>query len=233
MMPRTQTTGAVLLLVLAAATHSVSAQSLHDDFEFWVPTEQYGSAQLSSDQHHSGIQSLKLASTGGGQRYIYLTHAFPQATKGTLSVWFYDTAPGLQTLYSSIYAFDSATPFNAFKVGVADWNGSNYIWYGPGLSETPTSVTRTLGWHHFVLRVAASGFEAVIDNVVVGTVAGDFTFDTVQLILSGPVWRPDATFYFDDFTFIESLPLPGPPGPGPSARPRTGGGGDARRRFPQ
>ncbi|MEZ5291739.1 MAG: hypothetical protein R2745_11690 [Vicinamibacterales bacterium] len=221
-MRKMSTTVAVCLLVLAGAV-AVSAQSAYDDFEFWVPTEQNGTARLSSDESHSGLQSLKLSSTPGGQRYIYLTHVFPQGTRGTMSVWFYDTAPGQQTLYSSITAYNTATS-EAFQVGVADWSGSNYVWYGPGLGQTQSSVARSLGWHQFVLRIIPTGYEALVDNVVVGTVAGDYTFDGVQLIVSGPDWRPDASYYFDDFSFVEYIPGPQVPIPAPLTTPRPPGG---------
>jgi len=99
-------------------------------------------------------------------------------------------------------------------VNVADWNPSNYVWVGPGGSEAATSVARSPGWHEFKLRVEAVGFDALIDGVVVGSVAGDFTFDSVRLLLSGPAFRPDATFYFDDFNFTPFFL--GPPSPPPT-----------------
>ena len=94
-------------------------------------------------------------------------------------------------------------------MNVADWNPSYYVWGGPGVGETSTSVARTLGWHKFELRVTAVDFTALIDNIVVGSVLGNYTFDTYRLLLSGPGFRPDAVFYFDDFTFedgSETLP---------------------------
>jgi len=189
-----------------------------DDFELnWAANQQYGSVGLSTDTSHSGLLSLKLTSTGGGQRDVWLRHQFPQSTLGTLSVWFYDTAPGSQTLYSGLYAADSTDPAMTFSVHVADWAPSTYVWSGPGMGETPTTVARALGWHQFTLRVTAAGFNAFIDQTLVGSIAGSFTFDTVRLVLSGPVWRPNATYYFDQFSFIPAA-LP-PPDPATAGRP--------------
>jgi hypothetical protein len=176
-----------------------------DEFElnsFWSIHEQNGSVGLSSEVSHSGDLSLKLMSTPGGQREVWLAHVFPTARKGTLSVWFYDTPAGTSTLYAGLYADDTANPTNDFAVNVADWNPSHYVWHGPGVSETPTSVPRTNGWHEFRLVVSTTGFDALIDGTVVGTIPGDFVFDRIRLLLSGPASAPDATFFFDDFKFL-------------------------------
>jgi hypothetical protein len=150
----------VCLCLLAALARPAVAQQFSDNFEldpFWSVFQQNGSIELSSAVSHSGIESVKLTSISGGQRNIWITHTFPPATRGTLSVWFYDTTPGVATLYSGLYAFDSGQPSNYFSVNVADWSASNYIWAGPGVNETPTSVLRTPGWHEFKLQVTAIG----------------------------------------------------------------------------
>jgi hypothetical protein len=175
-----------------------------DDFEFkpmWTITAQNGSVGLSSDRAHSGATAAVLSSRSGGQRNIWLEHAFPAPKKGTLSVWFLDTAPGFSTLYSGLYAFNLLKPTEQFSVNVADWNPTTYVWSGPGIGETATSVPRTLGWHEFKLEVTPTEFNAYIDGIVVGSVSGDFAFDSVRLLLQGPGSRPDATFYFDDFQY--------------------------------
>ena len=151
-----------------------------------------------------------MTSTSGGQRNIWLSHTFPQPTKGTLSVWFYDTAPGQYTLYAGLYAYDSTdSNTNNFSLDVADWNPSNYVWYGPpNPSPAATSVSRTLGWHEFTIRVTSTGFDALIDQASVGSASGDFAFDTVMLLVSGPGGAPNCTFYFDDFRFTPPVTVP-------------------------
>src|SRR5690349_24329307 len=99
----------VLVFVCFSAPIVASAQSAYsDDFEattvnaFWTSTmQQNGTVALSTDQNYtsSGIRSIKFASASGGQREMHLTHTFSAPTKGTFSVWYYDYAPGQQTLY--------------------------------------------------------------------------------------------------------------------------------------
>lgn len=191
----------VALLATVAPARPARAQS--DGFEFkpvWTITAENGSVGLSSDQSHRGATAAVLSSRSGGQRNIWLEHTYPAPRKGILSVWFNDTAAGTSTLYSGLYASNSATG-EEFAVNVADWNPTTYVWHGPGVGETATAVTRSNGWHEFKLEVTATGFDASIDGVVVGSVPGDFAFDTVHLLLQGPGARPNATFYFDDFRY--------------------------------
>jgi hypothetical protein len=179
-----------------------NAQSFFDDFEsptlssFWATTEENGDVQLSSVQSVSGAQSVSLTATGSGQHNVWISHVFSESTRGTLSARFYDTGPGL---YAGLYANDLTNSANDFAVNVADWNASKFIWHGPGVSETPTAVNRTRGWHDLELRITTNGFEALIDDAVVGSVAGNFAFNRVMLLVSGP--SGNATFYFDDFSF--------------------------------
>jgi hypothetical protein len=188
---------------------AAEAQSFSDDFEaatldpFWSVVQQNGSLGLSMDVSQSGFQSVKLTGTGGGQVNVWLTHTFPQSMQGAVSVWFYDTAPGI---YAGLYAFDSTNPGYGYSLNVADWNPSTYVWYGGAMSATPTSAPRSVGWHKFELQITAAGFNALIDDVVVGTLPGNFTFDQVTLLVSGP--GETGTFYFDDFRFIPPLSVP-------------------------
>jgi hypothetical protein len=192
---------------ILASPHSAQAQRRFSDaFElhrFWTIFEQNGSVALSSDVSRSGRLALKMASRSGGQRYIWVTHAFRKPVKGSVSVWIYDTPAGRETLYAGLFA-NYADPRGGFGVNVADWNPTHYVWGGPGVSETSTSVPRSVGWHEFKLRVTSSGFDALIDGIVVGSIPGEFKISDVRLQVSGPVWRPDAAFYFDDFQFTRS-----------------------------
>lgn len=91
-----------------------SGQSYCDDFEgktinsFWTVKQGYGSVMLSSGQSHSGAQSVKLGATSGGYKEIRMSHALADVTKGAVSVWFYDTAPGAQTLYAQLILYNRA-----------------------------------------------------------------------------------------------------------------------------
>jgi hypothetical protein len=191
-------------LSLVVPMHSADAQNAFTDGfnlkPFWTIVEQNGKLALVSDVTHAGNLALRLTSASGGQRYIWVAHTFPTPKKGTVSVWFYDTGAGTETLYAGIYAnYDDSR--GGPSLNVADWNATHYVWAGPGVGETPTSVARTNGWHEFKLELTPTAFNAYIDRVLVGSIPGDFSFNNVRLQLSGPFWRPNATFYFDDFRF--------------------------------
>jgi WD40 repeat protein len=97
----------------ACITRPGADQGFCDDVEdvrlnpFWYVRERYGAMELSTEQRHSGIQSMKLASMGGGQRDIIVGHRFDTATKGAISAWLYDTAPDRQTLYATLGAINN------------------------------------------------------------------------------------------------------------------------------
>jgi hypothetical protein len=61
-----------------------------------------------------------------------------------------------------------------------------------------TNISRTLGWHAFSISWDSRGTTLSIDDQQVFARAGTFNFDTIRLDLSGPFWRSDATYYFDD-----------------------------------
>lgn len=176
-----------------------------DNFELkpmWAQRASFGEIGLSSQARVSGTTSLRLASRGGGQRDVAVTYRLPSAVKGRFQVKFYDTAPGRETLYSGLRAYNSKNYAGENSgVNVADWNSTNYVWAGPGIGQTSTTVPRTAGWHLFTIELSNLGYSASIDGTVVGTVQGDYAFDTVELFLSGPYWRPDAAYFFDDFRY--------------------------------
>jgi hypothetical protein len=97
-----------------------SAQSFCDGFEggaldpFWTVTRTYGQAAASSERSHQGKQSVRFT-VEGGQRSVELRHDFNEVTKGTVSVWFYDSAPGAETLYAGMSLLNRAVeaPFAA------------------------------------------------------------------------------------------------------------------------
>jgi len=200
----------VFCLLLVNSLANAGTITFLDDFEaqsidpFWTTTQEYGTVALSSDQAHSGSQSAKFSSTSGGQRNILLKHEFPNVIEGNVSVWFYDTAPGQQTLYSFLTLYNSTVPWGEsgylFGLGVNDWDGSNYFFGGPEqLGDGRTSIPRTVGWHKFEIKISSTGGQMFIDDILVHSFTGDFGFNAVQLSLSGPDWRPNATYYFDDF----------------------------------
>ncbi|HZI20287.1 MAG TPA: Ig-like domain-containing protein [Pyrinomonadaceae bacterium] len=197
-------------------------QSYNDSFEgtainpFWTAREQFGSLSLSTEQSRSGAQSVKLSSTGGGQREIRLKHTFPSALKGSFSIYFYDAAPGQETLYEKLYLSHSAMPNQVAAIGTQDFDAYCYsavLVDAGGTAGGPngtcgvypqtstTNVNRTQGWRRLEINVTANSVTFAIDGQQVFSGAGDYSFDTVEIGVSGPFWRPDTAAYFDDFSF--------------------------------
>jgi hypothetical protein len=196
------------------------AGSFSDSFEgssfnpYWTITQQYGTVTLSTAEAHSGSQSAAFSSTYGGQREMLLTHTYTSENQGDVSVWFYDAAPGQETLYEKLYAYDTVSGWIA-DIGTQDFDAYCYAvdFYNPGLglSEGPnancgiypqlstTDVSRTLGWHQLAIDYGPGGTSFLIDGNTVFTAPGSYTFDAVELDVSGPDWRPNTTAYFDDF----------------------------------
>jgi hypothetical protein len=65
-----------------------------------------------------------------------------------------------------------------------------------------TPVRRTPGWHVFSISFGTADVSSSIDGDVVFTASGAYNFDTIQLAVSGPSWRPNTVAYFDDFRFM-------------------------------
>lgn len=233
----------VVPLLAGAAWATLHAQqtdpsSFSDGFEgpsfnsFWTVVEQNGRAEQSTNEAHSGRNAARLASSLGGQRYVQLAHQFATPKKGSFSVWFFDYAPGQQTLYEQMRVSNSTTGVSA-AIGTMDYDAHCYIALlappsgnlGPngGCGSSPqistTTVARTPGWHRFEVVVGTNTISFFIDAALVFTSAGDHSFDTIVLNMSGPAGRPDTVAYFDGFEFasLDSCACgdgtPGPQGP--------------------
>lgn len=232
MRPLFKTTFLLVLILLlgVAGEQSADAQSFSDGFEvssfnpFWTTREQSGSVALSTDQSHNGSQSAKFSSTSGDQREIHLTHVFSSPTKGHFTIYFYDAAPGQETLYEQLDLYNSNTTdlatigtqdFDAYCYTAQLYNYNTAVQQGPNApcgvfpQTSTTNVGRTLGWHKLEINVTASSVSHSIDGTQVFSAAGDYSFDTIDVVVSGPFWRPNTTAYFDDFSF-EAANAPDP-----------------------
>jgi hypothetical protein len=248
--------GVVLATVLVARLplSGVTAQtpalsSYSDSFEgptlnpFWTALQQNGSIVTSTEQVHSGSRAAKFASSPGGQRYLQLTHRFDAPVKGSFAVWFYDFAPGQETLYEQLQLFNS-TDGSGAGIGTQDYDSQCYTsgLYAGGVSLGPdatcgyypqastTNVRRTIGWHRFEISVGERAIGFSIDGTQVYSTTADLRFDSVTLNVSGPYWRPDTVGYFDDFVYAADGccackdGAPGPAGPqGPAGPPGVAG----------
>ncbi len=207
-------TKSIFLVLSFLLTLCISAQpiTLSDNFEesqinsFWSLYEQNGVVELTTEESFSGTQSVKLSSTSNeGTRNVALQHFFPEQMKGEISVKFFDTSPGLESLYSGLYLFNHFNdPTEHFFALTYDWDGEKY-WVNSGNGAVQTTVDRTAGWHEFKIIFSQSQIEFFIDGNSVLVTAGDYSFDQVNLRLYGPDFRPDAHFYFDDF-YINAYP---------------------------
>jgi hypothetical protein len=215
---------AALLLSATLATASVvPVDQFSDSFEgisiysYWSKTQQSGTVSTSKDHAYSGSQSLKFASTPGNQVDLVAMHKFPKPTKGTVSVSFYDAAAGQQTLYQQLVLSDSRYAQNSSAVGTQDFDAQCYMAYAATGAQGPnatcgsypqletSAVKRTPGWHVFQIHYDVNTVTISIDGTVVFVGAGNFYFDTVQMVASGPGWRPAGLCYFDNYSFT---PLP-------------------------
>lgn len=191
-----------------AGAEIMNTVSFEDDFEaaiidpFWDSiSEEYGTVSLSADQAHSGTQSLRMQSESGGNRGMTVRHHLDEPSKGTISVRFYDSAPGRQTLYAFVEGWNTELPWGEpgyrFGVGIRDaW----CCYYQIQDSNHQTSVPRTLGWHEFTIVYGADALQIFIDGVKVQDKPGEYAFDKVTMGMFGPSWRPNATYYWDDFS---------------------------------
>lgn len=216
---------AVFIAVLSAGlmpAGTVPSEPFSESFEgtqiypYWTLTQEYGTVTLSKDHAYSGSQSLKFASTSGGNRFISAAHRFAQRTKGSVSIALYDAAPGLETMYEYLELIDSTNPNNNAYVGTRDYDAYCYSAYvlnggtvlGPDANcgiypQTATApVKRTPGWHVFSIYYDSLSVSIAIDGTIVFTAPVNFEFDTIRLVVQAPDWRPNTAAYFDDFSFV-------------------------------
>jgi hypothetical protein len=207
--------------VAAAATPS-EPQSFTDSFEgssinpWWSVTQQYGSVGLSAVKSHSGGHAARFTSRSGGQREMHLKHRFSSPTRGNVSVYFYDNAPGQETLYETLNLYNSAQPKFLAGIGTQDFDANCYsaVFDDPAGAVSgqnancgvypqisTTSVHRTLGWHLLSITVGTGSISFAIDGQQLFSTPGNYQFDTIDLAVAGPDWRPNTSAFFDDFTF--------------------------------
>jgi len=184
-------------------------------FPFWTKTTVFGSISRTADVAYDGTHALKFQSASGGDRKIAIQHRFVNPTKGTVSIAFYDAAPGQETLYEQLSIANSMVPGSLVAVGTMDFDSNCYTAYmvsasgqtiGPNANcgiypqESTTPVKRIAGWHVLTISVGQSATEIAIDGQIV--FAGPvYSFDTIRFQVSGPSWRPDTTAYIDSFSF--------------------------------
>jgi len=207
-----------------SASQLLAQSGFADSFEgasldpFWNATKQdFGTIGFSPLYAHSGAQSLAFAATSGGQRAMRLHHDFSSPTKGLFAVYFYDSAPGQETLYELVSLTNSGIPGLNASIGTQDFDAFCYTAFlddGLGTRRGPnancgvypqastTGVARTLGWHLLEISVGSNATTFSIDGQQTFSATGDYSFDAVDISVFGPVWRPTTTAFYDDFSFV-------------------------------
>jgi len=199
---------------------SVLAQCVTDGFEgpsinpCWTVVQTCGTATLSTEQSHSGLQSLKLVQTCVSGFACGVIQTLPTLKKGKVTVWLYDANPSGADASAGLLVLNFS-PFDGFALGTEDWGGGFYyaFHYEGSIPCTITprhTIPRTLGWHKLEIDVGSSSAELYIDDVLAGSCTGDFGFDRIQLSLNGSMYSPLPTYYFDDFSMeiLETAAIP-------------------------
>jgi PKD repeat protein len=228
------------------ASFDQTPASFADGFEaatldpFWTTSQTGGTVSITSALAHSGTHSLAFTAVSPGPN-LQLTHAFASPTKGSFSVYYYDAAPGQQTLYEQMLLLNSNQPGLLAAIGTNDFDAFCYMsrlddghggTQGPNAScgvfpqTQTTNVHRTLGWHLLTIDVRAADVVFSIDGVTTFTATGDYAFDSVVIFMSGPSFRPLTSSYIDDFNFTPPATANRPPTSAPGG-PYTGSEGTA------
>ncbi len=193
-----------------------SAQTFTDGFEgasldpFWTPAWQgySGGWTLSSEQAHSGSQSLKITSQQ------FLSHDFGSPQTGSISVW----------VYSAIGTTGASGALEAYFGNASDWSNSATLAFGgaPGYAQGigcggayidgvyfggngpngpaciyPLYPPQDGQWHLFEITVNSSGLKMSVDGIVYLTNPTPQSFSFLDIGLWG---YPNGVGYFDDFS---------------------------------
>ena len=188
----------------ASSTNSI-ATSFSDSFEsstlnpYWSVFEpQSGVVELTSTLAHSGEQSLRFH---GGST---LGHTYIAESKGTVSVWFYDS--GVYYSNTQINFYDGTKLHNAlgycFSFGILYDSFTYYSLNAQGL-EYSNVYPRSQGWHQLTIVYGSENVQFLVDNCLVKSYQGDYSFDQVQL-QGGDAYNEG--IYFDDFQIQTTLP---------------------------
>lgn len=204
-----------VVLVCAASSAGVAAAQAGTPFTdafstatlnpWWTPFASTTGiiTPASTTQVHGGTAALKLAtfSVPGVNKSAGIHHPFAVPTWGKVEVWLYDSGADVN---SSNYLSLHTGPFT---IGTYDYdlgpgqNGSFYVYAAPGTPSGTSSIDRTLGWHHFVIRTSLTASSLVIDGITIYSGPGGTPLPDVQLEMHAPSGRPPFQTWFDDFAY--------------------------------
>ncbi len=173
-------------------------------------TAQSGAVDVSTNRVLNGSRSIQFSSAENtGQKDIRLTHSFPQAFYGRVSVWVYDAgadelAGNELGLRIENQALGQTARLFAPDYDLGPMEGGTYRYQAFGDPETTrTAIDRTEAWHQYTITSTEFSLVFQIDGRVVYSGPGGVRFDAVHLYMSGSTWRPAFVAYFDDFEVKE------------------------------
>lgn len=117
----------------------------------------------------------------------------------TYEIWIYDpltTTAGFQMTFRLMSSGSTPQVLVGFDNGTST---SKYVYRKTGGSWVVTSANRAAGWHKFSYKVADSGVQILIDDVLVATDTAFNVDDLQELRLYG---NSAGTGYFDDYRVI-------------------------------
>jgi hypothetical protein len=191
-----------------------------DDFEgptlnpFWSKVEIAGTISFpSTAQVHSGTQAVQFNSTyGTGEKGITLHHNFNTPQYGQISIWVYDSGADLVSGNYISVELRNDTLEKYLAIGTQDYdlgpdNGGHYYYHAWDSQQgVNTPIDRTRAWHQFTLIANQNYASLYVDNQNIYNGPGGIPFESINISISGPTWRPAMTVYFDDFTFSSAFP---------------------------
>src|SRR5207249_2949525 len=110
----------------------------------------------STEQVHTGLQSVKLVSTASSQdKGIHLYHEFAAPVYGRFTVWMSDT--GANAPSSNYIAMSLLGATGSRSMGTFDYNSAEGRDYqaGDGIRAYDTGIPRTQAWHKLEITTAA------------------------------------------------------------------------------
>jgi hypothetical protein len=218
------------LVILAISAASLVATTTRADFSdgfegptldpFWLTQTNHGYVNFPSTvRAHTGHQSVELGTlttTSAYGKTAALYHNFPGPTRGTLSVWVYDTgADILSSNYILLCAYHAGAL--VAYMGTTDYdrgppaNGSTYFYSAVGGAPIVIDISqidRTQAWHEFTIASVWNYLTLAVDGTNIYTAWGDHPFDQVVLEVTASSTRPPWAAQFDDFSFQEAPPPP-------------------------
>lgn len=199
----------------------LAALNFTDGFEgptldpFWTASASNGSITFpSTEQVHSGSQSVRFNSVAGLNKDVNLIHNFDTGIYGTFSVWIYDTGAGQASsnyIGMQLNGIGDRASLLVFDFGFGE--GSTYNYSPNFASSFQSGISRTLGWHNFEIENSPDSVRYSVDGVQVFQENQGLAVTSLQLFMVGPSFRPAWTSYFDDFSVTEAVPNAAVPEP--------------------